>query len=263
MDLEHAKRIGIAAAYKGQSVLLSHYGKGKFKVDKKGAIDLITEADTGSEKRIIETIEKAFPDHTILSEESGLNKGKADHKWIVDPLDGTTNFAHQFGIFSISIAFALSGDTVVGVVLSPVTKELFTAVKGKGAKLNGRPIKVSNSQPVSESLLVTGFPYDLIDCFNPLMTRFSKCLKASQGVRRLGSASMDLCFVACGRFDGFWEQNLKPWDTAAGEFIAREAGATITDFSNKPFDIYKNEILATNGEIHKQMISLLELKDLA
>ena len=263
MDLEHAKRIGIAAAYKGQGVLLSHYGKGKFKVDKKGAFDLITEADTGSEKRIIATIEKAFPDHTILSEESGLNKGKADHKWIVDPLDGTTNFAHQLGLFSISIAFSLSGDTVIGVVLSPVTGELFTAVKGKGAKLNGRPIKVSNSQPVSESLLVTGFPYDLIDCFNPLMTRFSKCLKASQGVRRLGSAAIDLCFVACGRFDGFWEQNLKPWDTAAGELIAREAGAIITDFSNKPFDIYKNEILATNGKIHKEMLSLLELKDLA
>jgi len=262
MDLKHAKRIGIAAAYKGQSVLLSHYGR-VFKVNKKGAIDLITEADTGSEKRIIATIEKAFPDHTILSEESGLNKGKADHKWIVDPLDGTTNFAHQLGLFSISIAFSLSGDTVIGVVLSPVTGELFTAVKGKGAKLNGRPIKVSNSQPVSESLLVTGFPYDLIDCFNPLMTRFSKCLKASQGVRRLGSAAMDLCFIACGRFDGFWEQNLKPWDTAAGELIAREAGAIITDFSNKPFDIYKNEILATNGKIHKEMLSLLELKDLA
>jgi len=262
MDLEHAKRIGIAAAYKGQSVLLSHYGR-VFKVNKKGAFDLITEADTGSEKRIIATIEKAFPDHTILSEESGLNKGKADHKWIVDPLDGTTNFAHQLGLFSISIAFSLSGDTVIGVVLSPVTGELFTAVKGKGAKLNGRPIKVSNSQPVSESLLVTGFPYDLIDCFNPLMTRFSRCLKASQGVRRLGSAAMDLCFVACGRFDGFWEQNLKPWDTAAGELIAREAGAIITDFSNKPFDIYKNEILATNGKIHKEMLSLLELKDLA
>ncbi|MBW2574320.1 MAG: inositol monophosphatase [Deltaproteobacteria bacterium] len=262
MDLEHAKRIGIAAAYKGQGVLLSHYGR-VFKVNKKGAFDLITEADTGSEKRIIATIEKAFPDHTILSEESGLNKGTADHKWIVDPLDGTTNFAHQLGLFSISIAFSLSGDTVIGVVLSPVTGELFTAVKGKGAKLNGRPIKVSNSQPVSESLLVTGFPYDLIDCFNPLMTRFSKCLKASQGVRRLGSAAMDLCFVACGRFDGFWEQNLKPWDTAAGELIAREAGAIITDFSNKPFDIYKNEILATNGKIHKEMLSLLELKDLA
>jgi myo-inositol-1(or 4)-monophosphatase len=261
MNLELVKRVGIAAAYKGQRVLLSHYGRGKSKIDKKGVIDLITEADTESEKTIIQTIKKAFPDHTILAEESGLNKGNVDHKWIVDPLDGTTNFAHQLGLFAISIAFALSGDTVIGIVLSPVTGELFTAVKGKGAKLNGRPINVSNSQTVSESLLVTGFPYNLIDCFKPLVTRFSKCLEASQGVRRLGSAAIDLCFVACGRFDGFWEQNLKPWDTAAGELIAKEAGATVTDFSNQPFNIYKKEILATNSHIHEEMLSLLEVTD--
>jgi myo-inositol-1(or 4)-monophosphatase len=263
MDLELAKKVGIAAAYKGQRVLLSHYGRGKSKVEKKGVIDLVTEADTESEKTILGTIKNTFPDHSVLAEESGLNKGKTDYKWIVDPLDGTTNFAHQLGLFSISIAFALGDDTVIGIVLNPVTGELFTAAKGKGAELNGRPIKVSNAQKVSESFLVTGFPYDLIDCFNPLMTRFSKCLKASQGVRRLGSASIDLCFVACGRFDGFWEQNLKPWDTAAGELIAREAGATITDFSNKPFNIYKKEILATSGNVHEEMLSLLALKDTA
>jgi myo-inositol-1(or 4)-monophosphatase len=263
MDLELVKKVGIAAAYKGQRVLLSHYNSGKSKVDKKGAIDLVTEADTESEKIIIGTLKKAFPDHTVLAEESGLNKGEADHKWIVDPLDGTTNFAHRLGLFAISIAFALSGDTVIAIVLSPVTGELFTAVKGEGAELNGRPINVSNAQTVSESLLVTGFPYNLTNGFNPLMTRFSNCLKASQGVRRLGSAALDLCFVACGRFDGFWEQNLKPWDTAAGELIAREAGATVTDFSNQPFDIYKNEILATNGNVHEEMLLLLELKDIA
>jgi myo-inositol-1(or 4)-monophosphatase len=263
MDLELVKRVGIAAAYKGQGVLLSHYGGEKSKVDKKGAIDLVTEADTESEKTIIGTIKNAFPDHAVLAEESGLNKGEADYKWIVDPLDGTTNFAHRLGLFAISIAFALSGDTVIAIVLSPITEELFTAIKGKGAELNGRPINVSNAQTVSESLLVTGFPYNLIDGFNPLMTRFSNCLKASQGVRRLGSAAMDLCFVACGRFDGFWEQNLKPWDTAAGELIAREAGATVTDFSNKPFNIYKNEILATNGNVHEEMLLLLALKDIA
>jgi len=195
MDLKLVKRVGIAAAYKGQGVLLSHYGGGKLKVDKKGAIDLVTEADTESEKTIIGTIKNAFPDHTVLAEESGLNKGKSDHKWIVDPLDGTTNFAHRLGLFAISIAFALSGDTVIAIVLSPVTGELFTAIKGKGAELNGRPINVSNAQTVSDSLLVTGFPYNLIDEFNPLMARFSNCLKASQGVRRLGSAAMDL---VCG-----------------------------------------------------------------
>ena len=263
MDLELVKKVGIAAAYKGQRVLLSHFNSGKSKIDKKGAIDLVTEADTESEKTIIGTLKKTFPDHTVLAEESGLNKGEADHKWIVDPLDGTTNFAHRLGLFAISIAFALSGDTVIAIVLSPVTGELFTAVKGQGAELNGRPINVSNAQTVSESLLVTGFPYNLTNGFNPLMTRFSNCLKASQGVRRLGSAALDLCFVACGRFDGFWEQNLKPWDTAAGELIAREAGGTVTDFSNQPFDIYKNEILATNGNVHEEMLLLLELKDIA
>jgi myo-inositol-1(or 4)-monophosphatase len=261
MDLELVKKVGMAAAYNGQRVLLSHYGKGKSKVYKKGVIDLVTKADTESEKKIIGTIKNVFPDHTILAEESGLSKGTPDYQWIVDPLDGTTNFAHQLGLFAISIAFALGGDTRIGIVLSPVIKELFTAEKGKGAKLNGRPIKVSDAQKLSESLLVTGFPYNLTDCFNPLMNRFSKCLKASQGVRRLGSAAIDLCFVACGRFEGFWEQNLKPWDTAAGELIAREAGATITDFSNKPFDIYKKEILATNSHIHEEMLLLLELKD--
>lgn len=259
MDLEFIKRAGIAAAYKGGNVLRSHYGK-LARVDKKGDIDLLTEADTESEEVIIETIKTLFPDHAILAEESGWNIGEADHQWFIDPLDGTTNFAHELGLFSISIAFALNGETVVGIVLIPESGEMFTAVRDSGAELNGRPISVSTAKTVSESLLITGFPYDLMAVLNPLMTRFANCLKASQGVRRLGSAAIDLCFVACGRFDGFWEQNLKPWDTAAGEFIAREAGAIITDFSNKPFSINKKEILATNGYIHNEMLSLLQIK---
>jgi myo-inositol-1(or 4)-monophosphatase len=260
MNLGLIKRVGIAAAYKSGGVLLSHYGK-HLKVVKKGVIDLVTEADTRSESVIIETIRKVFTDHSILAEESGLNKGNADYRWIIDPLDGTTNFAHHLGLFSISIAFALKDELVFGLVFNPITRELFTAVKGEGALLNGRPIRVSQSTAVSESFLVTGFPYNLKDHFDPLMTRFSKCLKASQGVRRLGSAAIDLCFLACGRFDGFWEQNLKPWDTAAGELIAREAGAIVTDFSNKPFTIDKTEILASNGKIHKEMLSLLTIED--
>lgn len=260
MDLERVKKIGMAAAYKGGGVLLSHFGRVS-KIDKKGAIDLVTEADTGSERAIIETIQNVFPDHSILAEESGLSKGDTDHQWIIDPLDGTTNFAHQIALFSISIAFALAGETVFGLVLNPITGELFIAVKGKGASLNGRPIRVSKSTSVSESFLVTGFPYNLRDLFDPLVIRFSNCLKVSQGIRRLGSAAIDLCFMACGRFDGFWEQNLKPWDTAAGELIAREAGAIVTDFSNEPFTIDKTEILATNGKIHEEMLSLLAIED--
>ncbi len=259
MDLEPFKRIGMAAAYKSGKVVRSFYGS-TFQTGKKGPIDLVTEADTESEKIIIETIKTAFPDHQILAEESGLNNGEADHKWIIDPLDGTTNFSHQLGLFSISIAFALNGKIVLGIVLNPVTGELFTGEKNKGAFLNGQPIKVSRSLSVAESLLVTGFPYNFKELLDPIMTRFSNCLKASQGIRRLGSAAIDLCYVACGRFDGFWEQNLKPWDTAAGVLIAKEAGAVVTDFSNKPFDIEKKEILTTNGNIHNELISLLEIE---
>ncbi len=261
MDLELVKRVGIAALYKGGSILRSYYGRIS-RIDKKGTIDLVTEADIGSEKVIIETIQRVFPDHAVLAEESGLNKGESECRWIIDPLDGTTNFTHQLDLFSISIAFAIKEHTLFGAVLIPSTGEIFTALKDKGAELNGRTIKVSNTPSVSESLLITGFPYNLKDFFNLLVIRFANCLKASQGVRRLGSAAIDLCFVACGRFDGFWEQNLKPWDTAAGELIAREAGADVTDFSNKPFSIEKKEILATNGKIHKEMLSLLELKDI-
>jgi len=258
MELEVVKRVAIAAAYKGGRVLLSHLGRIS-KINKKGAIDLVTEADTESETIILETIRANFPDHAILAEESGLNKGEDKYKWIIDPLDGTTNFAHGLSLFSISIAFALNEDIVIGIVLNPAAGELFTAIAGQGASLNGRPIIVAESQTVSESLLVTGFPYDFNKNFNPLLTRFANCLKASQGVRRLGSAALDLCFVASGRFAGFWEQNLKPWDTAAGALIASEAGAVITDFSNRPYTIDKKEILATNGKIHGEMLSLLKL----
>ena len=260
MDFESVKRVAVAAAYKGARVIMPFYGR-LLKINKKGAIDLVTEADTGSEKIIIETIRTKFPGHSILAEESGLNDGNSESKWIIDPLDGTTNFTHQLGLFAVSIAFALNGEVVVGVVLNPVTGELFTAIKDRGAALNGKPIKVSNINKVSESLLVTGFPYNHKTIFKALMSRFSACLKASQGVRRLGSAALDLCFVSCGRFEGFWEQNLNPWDTAAGALIAQEAGAVITDFSNRPFDIYQKEILATNGKTHQEMLSLLELKN--
>ncbi len=258
MDLTLAKRIGVAAAFKAGSMLQSRLGKISI-IDKKGAIDLVTEADTESEKIIIDTIRQAFPDHTILAEESGLNQGQIDHMWIIDPLDGTTNFAHQLGLFAISIALAWKQEIVLGVVLSPATGELFTAIKNQGAHLNGRPIKVSSAKTVSESLLVTGFPYNVKEILDPVITRFASCLRASQGLRRLGSAAIDLCYVASGIFDGFWEQNLKPWDTAAGELIAREAGATITDFANNPFTMDKTEILATNGHIHAEMLGLLNL----
>ncbi|MCF8067254.1 MAG: inositol monophosphatase [Desulfobacterales bacterium] len=262
MTFNKINRISISAAKKGAEVLKSYLGRIK-KIDKKGAIDLVTEADTGSEQVVIETIRDAFPNHSILAEESGESNRDADHLWIIDPLDGTTNFTHQLGQFCVSIAYAHKGEIVSGTILNPVSDELFHASAGQGATLNGTAIKASSTLAVSESLLVTGFPYNHQTVFNELITRFENCLAASQGVRRLGSAALDLCFVACGRFDGFWEQNLNPWDTAAGIIIAGEAGVKITDFQNRNFSIYKKEVLATNGNIHNEMLSLLELKEKA
>jgi len=260
MDLERVNQIATKAAYNGAEILRTYFGNIS-EVNKKGAIDLVTEADIKSEKEIVATIQTAFPDHSILAEESGLNLGDTKYKWLIDPLDGTTNFAHQVPIFCISIAFAIAGEICTGIVLDPVNAELFSATREKGALRNGKPINVSSTSIVSESLLVTGFPYNLREIFDPIIHRYARCLRAAQGIRRLGSAALDLCYVACGRFDGFWEQNLKPWDTAAGSIIASEAGANVTDFSNRPFNVDAKEILATNGCIHEEMLNLLRLKE--
>ncbi len=259
MDMNLIKRTGIAAAYKGAGILKTNFGR-TTGIQKKGAIDLLTESDTGSERVIIEKIRKVFPSHGILAEESGRQNEEAECVWIIDPLDGTTNFAHNLGFFAVSIAFAVKGNIVAGTVLNPVTGELFTAAEGEGAQLNGLPIHVSKTATLLDSLLVTGFPYDFKDILRNIKDRFFNCLQASQGVRRLGSASLDLCYTAAGRFEGFWEENLKPWDTAAGLIIAREAGALVTDFSGNQFDVNKKEILATNGMIHQEMIKLLEIQ---
>ncbi len=260
MDLEYVKRIGIRAAYRSGRVLHERLGNIS-RIHKKGSIDLVTEADMESEKVIIDTIKAVFPDHAILAEETGYTNGADECRWIVDPLDGTTNFAHRLGLFATSIGFAYQNEPVVGIVLNPVSGELFTGVKGRGAELNGEKIQVSDTMEVSEGLLVTGFPYTMKAILKTLLARFENCLAASRGVRRLGSAALDLCYVACGRFDGFWEQQLKPWDTAAGIVIAREAGAMVTDFANNPFLMESQEILATNGKIHDEMLSLLELRN--
>ncbi len=260
MDFESIKNTAIRAAYKAGEVLQKYFGHLE-KVEKKGDIDLLTIADLESEKAVIATIKERFPDHSFLAEESGNTTGSREHCWIIDPLDGTTNFVHGLSLFSVSIAYALEGRVMVAVVLNPVTGELFTAVKGEGARLNGRIIRVSGCPKLIDSLLVTGFPYDLQTILDELMTRFVSCLRAAQGVRRLGSAALDLCFVACGRFDGFWEQNLKPWDTAAGRLVVEEAGGKVSDFSGMPYeksyDPQKNQILATNGLIHDQLLSIL------
>lgn len=260
MDLNYVKNTAVGAAYRSAEILNGFFGK-LSGIQKKGPIDLVTEADLASEKQIIESIRSRFPDHDILAEESGRHHpGDSPCRWIIDPLDGTTNYAHQLPIFSISIAFTFNNDIMVGLVLNPVSGELFTAIRGQGAFLNGARIRVSERKNLGDCLLVTGFPYNVERILRSSMARFEKCLTAARGVRRLGSAALDLCFVACGRFDGFWEENLKPWDTAAGVLIAAEAGAAITDFSGRPFTMDKNEILAANGHIHGQLQSILEIK---
>lgn len=259
MDLNLIKNTAIGAAYKSAEIINNFSGK-LTRVSKKGPIDLVTEADIASEKNIIAEIRRRFPDHEILAEESGLNQtGKSACRWIIDPLDGTTNFAHQIPLFAVSIAFAVDNEINVGIVLNPVSGELFTAVRGQGATLNGTAIEVSRQKDISESLLATGFPYDVKQMLDPVMLRFKQCIAASQGIRRLGSAALDLCFVACGRFEGFWEENLNPWDTAAGWLIAEEAGARVTDFSGNPYDLNQKEILATNSHIHNELQSTLEI----
>lgn len=259
MDLDKITRTGITAAYQAADVLRSKFGHIS-QARKKSVIDLVTEADTSSEKCILQVIRAAFPDHSILAEESGQDARDGSLVWIVDPLDGTTNFAHQIGWYAVSIAFAVEGKVLVGVVLNPVTGELFTATAGSGAACNHHPIRVSSVAALSDSLLVTGFPYNIRENLDSIVTRFRRCLKAAQGIRRLGSAALDLCYVACGRFEGFWEEYLKPWDTAAGVLIAREAGAHVTDFSNRHHTLAGCETLATNGRIHEEILQLLKLR---
>jgi len=259
MDLDQINRVGTAAAYGGGEILRKYFGNIS-SVRKKGIIDLVTEADLESERKIIASIRKVFPDHSILAEESGHSDGTKDHQWIIDPLDGTTNFAHRLPIYAISIAFAVKGETIMGMVLNPASGEFFTATRCQGARLNGKPIHVSNINRMIDTLLVTGFPYDTADIFEDLMVRFTSCLKATQGIRRLGSAALDLCYVACGWLDGFWEQNLNPWDTAAGALIVSEAGGKVTDFKGQNYQPMKKQILATNTRIHKDMLKLLAIR---
>jgi myo-inositol-1(or 4)-monophosphatase len=223
----------------------------------KGDINLVTEMDMRSERVVVETLLASFPGHGIMAEEETLIRNDSGFTWIIDPLDGTTNYAHGYPCFSVSIALEQKSEIVLGVVYDPMRDELFTARKGEGAFLNGRPIKVSVADTLIKSLLATGFPYDRKVSEKNNMDHFHDLLMASQEVRRDGSAAIDLCFLACGRFDGFWELKLKPWDVAAGSIIVQEAGGTVSNFSGAKFSIYDDEILASNGNIHGQMIEQL------
>lgn len=226
----------------------------------KGTVDLVTNFDNQSQRIIFIHLSTCFPDHDFLAEE-GLRKEKgAEFRWIIDPLDGTTNYAHSFPVLCVSVALEWKGEIVLGVIYDPMREEMFSAVKGEGAFLNGKEIKVSSVDNLDKSLVATGFPYDIRVSEVNNIVHFNNFITRVQGIRRCGSAAMDLCYVACGRFDGFWELKLEPWDMAAGALIVQETGGRISDFENREFSIFSSEILATNGLIHLQMVEVLQMQ---
>jgi myo-inositol-1(or 4)-monophosphatase len=225
----------------------------------KSEIDIVTNCDLKSEETIIKSIKKVFPAHQFLAEETANTNKKPikGYRWIIDPIDGTTNFAHGYPMFSVSIALEYNSEIITGVAYIPLLDELFYAEKGKGAYLNGKKISVSKTKRLSNSLLSTGFPYDIWKNPEEILEYNNRFQKKAQGIRRDGSAVIDLCYTACGKFDGFWEARLKPWDTASGILILKEAGGKVSDFKNNRYSIFSNSIVATNGHIHSQMLDVL------
>ena len=228
-----------------------------FSVDLKGAKDLVTELDTASESLIVGKLLDRFPGHGILAEEAVYPPGDGIHTWIIDPIDGTTNFEHGYPWFCSSIALERDGQLVAGVIHNPMTNELFTASSGCGAFLNGQRINTSIRSPLASSLLATGFPYDCATDPENNFESFIRFQKAARGIRRAGAAALDLAYLAAGRLDGFWELKLKPWDVAAGTILIREAGGTVTTFDGSPYQPSNHRILASNGLIHPEMIAIL------
>ncbi|MDP2806746.1 MAG: inositol monophosphatase family protein [bacterium] len=238
--------------------LLKAMSSGDLKVEYKGAIDLVTQADRAAETLVVKMLRRNFPGDDILTEETNQDRTKSDRRWIIDPLDGTTNYAHRFPFWCVSIAFEFKDVIALGAIYNPNLNEMFTAQKGKGAWLNGQKIKVSSQSLLNKSLLATGFPYDVHYSKQDNLANFRKFIKRAQAVRRPGSAALDLAYVACGRFDGFWEMKLKTWDMAAASLMVKEAGGKLSGFKGQNFSIYVPECLASNGRIHKQMLSVLK-----
>ena len=248
----------IETAREAGQILLEKFGR-KIEIFKKGDINLVTEADLASEKLITEKIRSYYPKHSILAEESGeaLIDGEVVWKWIIDPLDGTTNYAHGYPCWCVTIALEHNGEIVVGVTFDPTRDELFAAEKGRGATLNGRQMRVSKTEQLSESLIVTGFPYNFKEK-EDFALHLNKFLLYSRGVRRDGSAAIDMAYVACGRFDGFWEEGLNPWDVAAGVLLIEESGGRVSHYDDSKFNLYSPPICADNGLIHAEMLNILK-----
>lgn len=261
--IEELTKCAVEAALKAGKILKDGFGTSFEIFSKEGKNNLVTEFDKLSEKTIIEHIHANYPEHVFLAEESGKTGKLAQNivRWIIDPLDGTVNFAHSLPIFSVSIAAELNGELLCGVIYHPILDELFVAGKNKGAFLNGKMIKVSENNDFESSMLVTGFPYNVNTNPCGCIDHFIGIIKRGIPVRRFGSAALDLAYVACGRFDGFWEINLNPWDVAAGVILVQEAGGKVTQYSGDPYWIDKDTILATNGKINDEISQILSQCD--
>jgi myo-inositol-1(or 4)-monophosphatase len=261
INVDECIELGLTAIREAGN-LLRERSRTEFAVSHKGVVNLVTEVDLAAEELIVGRIRKAYPDHAILAEEKHHDSSDHTVKWIIDPLDGTTNYAHGYPAYSVSIGLEIAGEVEWGAVLDPVRNDLYTARRGHGAWCNGHSLGISTVRSLDGSLLATGFPYDIRTSSLNNLTNFCAFAMRTQGIRRSGSAAIDLCHVAAGRLDGFWELKLNPWDVAAGYLMIREAGGVVTNFRGQAGSIYEREVIASNGLIHQEMIAVLETANL-
>jgi myo-inositol-1(or 4)-monophosphatase len=263
-DFQATRDKAVAIARRAGEIVREGWGNAG-EIGYKGEVDLVTEHDEQAEKEIVRALQQAFPDHAIHAEEEGIiendNAAESPFTWVIDPIDGTTNFAHAFPVFAVSLALLRDNRPVVGVIYDPLRDECFAAIRDQGAELNGSRIHVSGTQELDTALLATGFPYDRRTRPDNNVGHLSHFIRRCQGLRRAGSASLDLSYVACGRLDGFWEKLLHPWDVAAGVLVVEEAGGRLSDFSGGADYLSGEEIVASNGLIHTEMLDVLQLGD--
>lgn len=258
MEWEESLKVAEEASRMAGEMLRRHIDSSR-EIVYKGAVNLVTNFDRRSQEVIFSHLSSRFPDHDFLAEEDLCEQRGSEFRWIIDPIDGTTNYAHNFPIFCVSIALEWKSNVVCGVIYDPMRGEMFSAISGKGSVMNGHRIQISATGDLDKSLLATGFPYDIRESEINNIDHFVNFATRAQAIRRCGSAALDLCYVACGRFDGFWELKLSPWDVAAGVLIVEESGGRVSDFQGETASIYGKDLLASNGLIHEQMIQILKL----